>query len=452
MAYGSKYDMTQGPLLGKMVTFALPLMASGVLQLLFNAADTAVVGRFTGPEALAAVGSNGALVNLIVTLFMGLSVGTNVLTAQYLGSSRYKDVEETVHTSIVSSALFGVILIFLGMVFSHPLLKLMGTPDNVINLSQLYLRIFFLGMPSLMIYNYGSAILRAVGDTRHPLVFMTISGVINVVLNLILVIVFKMGVAGVAIATVISETVSAILVVRLLMKTDEIWRFSFKEARITGSKLLAMTKIGLPAGLQGASFSISNILIQSSINSFGSAVMAGNSAAANIEGFCYVAMDSFAQASISFTGQNYGAKQYARIDKILVYTLILGTASALIFGLPAHFFGGTLLKIFSTDAEVIQFGLLRLGIICTMQFMSCWMSTPGNVCRAIGHSLVPMVITITCICVFRVIWIFTVFQAHRSLKVLYWSYPITWLLAAVTGMVYYLYIRKKTLRPVQEAS
>ncbi len=452
MAYGSKYDMTQGPLLGKMVTFALPLMASGVLQLLFNAADTAVVGRFTGPEALAAVGSNGALVNLIVTLFMGLSVGTNVLTAQYLGSSRYKDVEETVHTSIVSSALFGVILIFLGMVFSHPLLKLMGTPDNVINLSQLYLRIFFLGMPSLMIYNYGSAILRAVGDTRHPLVFMTISGVINVVLNLILVIVFKMGVAGVAIATVISETVSAILVVRLLMKTDEIWRFSFKEARITGSKLLAMTKIGLPAGLQGASFSISNILIQSSINSFGSAVMAGNSAAANIEGFCYVAMDSFAQASISFTGQNYGAKQYARIDKILVYTLILGTASALIFGLPAYFFGGTLLKIFSTDAEVIQYGLLRLGIICTMQFMSCWMSTPGNVCRAIGHSLVSMVITITCICVFRVIWIFTVFQAHRSLKVLYWSYPITWLLAAVTGMVYYLYIRKKTLRPVQEAS
>ena len=323
---------------------------------------------------------------------MGLSVGTNVLTAQYLGSSRYKDVEETVHTSIVSSALFGIILIALGWIFSHPLLKAMGTPDNVINLSKLYLRIFFLGMPSLMIYNYGSAILRAVGDTQHPLFFMMISGVINVILNLILVIVFKMGVAGVAIATVVSETISAILVVRLLMKTSEIWRFDIKEARITWSKLLAMTKIGLPAGLQGASFSISNILIQSSINSFGSAVMAGNSAAANIEGFCYVAMDSFAQASISFTGQNYGARQYARIDRILVYTLLLGTGSALLFGLPAYFFGGSLLKIFSTDAEVIKFGLIRLGIICTMQFMSCWMSTPGNVCRAIGHSLVPMII------------------------------------------------------------
>ncbi len=437
-------EMTKGPLFGKMITFALPLMASGVLQLLFNAADTAVVGRFTGPTALAAVGSNGPLINLIVTLFMGLSVGTNVLTAQYVGSSRYKDLEETVHTSIVSSALFGTILILLGFILARPMLNMMGSPEDVIDLAELYIKIYFLGMPSLMIYNYGSAILRAVGDTRRPLVFMTISGVINVILNLVLVIVFKMGVAGVAIATVVSETVSAVLVMRCLIKTDDVWRFDIKEARITGEKLWAMTRIGLPAGLQGASFSISNILIQSSINSFGSATMAGNAAAANIEGFCYVAMDSFAQASISFTGQNYGAGEYKRIDKILIYTLILGTASALLFGLPAYFFGGTLLKIFSTDDAVIKIGILRLGIICTTQFLSNWMGTPGNVCRAMGHSLFPMINTITCVCVFRVIWIFTVFRADRSLTTLYLSYPITWLLAAIVGIVYYLYVRKKT--------
>ena len=290
--------MTKGPLLGKMITFALPLMASGVLQLLFNAADTAVVGRFTGQQALAAVGSNGPLINLIVTLFMGLSVGTNVLTAQYLGSARYQDLEETVHTSIVSSALFGTILIALGFLLARPMLNMMGSPEDVIDLAELYIKIYFLGMPALMIYNYGAAILRAAGDTKRPLVFMTISGVVNVLLNLLLVIVFKMGVAGVAIATVVSETISAVLVMRCLMKTDEIWRFELKQARITGSKLLAMMKIGLPAGLQGASFSISNILIQSSINTFGSAAMAGNAAGANVEGFCYVAMDSFAQASI----------------------------------------------------------------------------------------------------------------------------------------------------------
>ena len=435
--------MTKGPLLGKMITFALPLMASGVLQLLFNAADTAVVGRFTGQQALAAVGSNGPLINLIVTLFMGLSVGTNVLTAQYLGSARYQDLEETVHTSIVSSALFGTILIALGFLLARPMLNMMGSPEDVIDLAELYIKIYFLGMPALMIYNYGAAILRAAGDTKRPLVFMTISGVVNVLLNLLLVIVFKMGVAGVAIATVVSETISAVLVMRCLMKTDEIWRFELKQARITGSKLLAMMKIGLPAGLQGASFSISNILIQSSINTFGSAAMAGNAAGANVEGFCYVAMDSFAQASISFTGQNYGAKEYKRIDKILIYTLLLGTGSALLFGLPAYFFGGTLLKVFSTDQEVIRFGILRLGIICTTQFMSNWMSTPGNVCRAMGHSLFPMIITITCICVFRVIWILTVFAADHSLTTLYLSYPLTWFLAAVVGIIYYLYVRKK---------
>ena len=447
----SNMDMTKGPIFSKMILFALPLMASGILQLLFNAADTAVVGRFTGPEALAAVGSNGPLINLIVTLFMGLSVGTNVLTAQYLGSGQHKDLRETVHTSIVSSALFGVILVALGFILARPMLNMMGSPADVIDLSELYIRIYFLGMPSLMVYNYGSAILRAVGDTKRPLAFMMISGVINVGLNLLLVIVFSMGVAGVAIATVASETVSAFLVLRCLMKTDEFWRFEWKQARITWEKLGRMTRIGLPAGLQGASFAISNILIQSSINSFGSVTMAGNAAAANVEGFCYVAMDAFSQASISFTGQNYGAREFHRIDRVFIYTLILGTFSGILFGVPAYLFGGHLLGIFSADPAVIDVGLLRMGIICVTQFTSCWMNAPGNVCRAMGRSLFPMLNIVSCVCVFRVIWILTVFAAERSLAILYMSYPISWILAAITGTIYYLAIRRKNLAAPQAA-
>ncbi len=331
MARGN-LEMTKGPLFGKLITFALPMMASGILQLLFNSADTAVFGRFTGQQALAAVGSNGPMINLIVTLFMGLSVGTNVLTAQYLGSGKIRDLRAPVHTAVVSSLLFGLVLVGLGFFLARPMLNLMGSPEDVIDLAELYLKIYFLGMPVLMVYNYGSAILRAIGDTRRPLIFMMISGVINVGLNLLLVIVFKMGVAGVAIATVASEAVSAFLVMRCLIVSDGPWSFSWKEARITWAKLGKMTRIGLPAGFQGASFAVSNMLIQSSINSFGSVAMAGNAAAATIEGFCYVGMDAFAQASTSFAGQNSGAREYRRIDKVLLYTMILGSATGVFFG------------------------------------------------------------------------------------------------------------------------
>ena len=444
----NKMDMTKGPLLGKMITFALPLMASGVLQLLFNAADTAVVGRFTGQQALAAVGSNGPLINLIVTLFMGLSVGTNVLTAQYLGSGRKKDLSETVHTSIVASAVFGLILVGLGFLLARPMLNMMGSPEDVIDLAELYIKIYFTGMPMLMVYNYGSAVLRAAGDTKRPLIFMMISGVINVGLNLLLVIVFKLGVAGVAIATVVSETVSAVLVLSCLIKSKGDWGFRWKEARITWSKLGRMTRIGLPAGFQGASFAISNMLIQSSINSFGSVTMAGNAAAANIEGFCYVAMDAFSQAAISFTGQNYGAREFKRVDKILIYTLILGTSSGILFGGAAYLLGRPLLGIFSTDPAVIDVGMLRMGIICLTQFTSIWMGTPSNVCRAMNRSFFPMLNTVVCVCVFRIIWILTVFTIDRSLTILYLSYPISWILAAVIGTIYFLTVRKKVRREI----
>ncbi len=445
-------DMTKGPIPGKMIAFALPLMASGVLQLLFNAADMAVVGQFTGPEALAAVGSTGPLINLIVTLFMGLSVGTNVLTAQHLGSGRHRDLRETVHTSVVSSVLFGLALVGIGFLLVRPMLVMMGSPENVIDLSELYIRIYFLGMPVLMLYNYGSAILRAVGDTRRPLIFMMISGVTNVLLNLLLVIAFHLGVAGVAIATVASEAVSAFLVLRCLMKTDGPWRFEWREARITGSKLWDMLLIGLPAGLQGASFAVSNILIQSSINSFGSATMAGNAAAANIEGFCYVGMDSFSQAAISFTGQNYGAGEYRRIDRVLMCAMILGTVAGLLFGIPAYLFGGRLLGIFSADPAVIGIGMVRLGIICVTQFTSVWMNVPGNVCRAMGRSLFPMANIIASVCVFRVIWIRTVFVIDHSLVILYLSYPISWILAGAAGIAYFLWVRRKLREKLKTAA
>lgn len=436
-------DMTEGPLLGKMIRFALPLTASGVLQLLFNAADSAVVGRFTGSQALAAVGSNGPLINLIVTLFMGLSIGTNVLTAQALGSHNEKDLVETVHTSIVSSFMFGVILVFLGMFLARPMLNMVGSPADVIDLAELYIKIYFLGMPSLMIYNYASAILRAVGDTKRPLFFMIISGVVNVVLNVILVVPFHMGVAGVGIATIVSETVSAFLVMRCLIKADANWRFDIKKARISKDKLLRMLKIGLPAGLQGASFSISNILIQSSINSFGSITMAGNAAAANIEGFCSVAADGFSQAAISFTGQCFGAKKYDRIDRILVLAFMLTTATSLCTCIPSYLLGRHLLKVFTDDAAVVEVGMLRLGTICIVNFIGQWMSVPNNVSRAMGYSSFPMINTIFFVCVVRVIWIMTVFRSTHSLRVLYFSYPMTWFIAAVVAVIYYLHIRKK---------
>ena len=450
MAHGNM-EMTRGPLFGKMIAFALPLMASGILQLLFNAADTAVVGRFTGQQALAAVGSNGSIINMIVTLFMGLSVGANVLTAQYLGAGKLKDLRETVHTAVVSSLLFGLILVALGFLLARPMLNLMGSPEDVIDLAELYLKIYFCGMPVLMIYNYGSAILRAVGDTRRPLIFMMISGVINVGLNLILVIVFKMGVAGVGIATVASEAVSAFLVMRCLIVSDGVWQFTLKEARITWSKLGRMVRIGLPAGFQGASFAISNMLIQSSINSFESIAMAGNAAAANVEGFCYVGMDAFSQAAISFAGQNYGAREYKRIDRIFVYAMILGTSTGVLFGGLAYLFRENLLGIFSTDPKVIQIGVLRMGIICLTQFTSIWMGVPSNVCRAMGRSFVPMLNTVLCVCVFRVIWILTVFTVDRSLVILYLSYPISWILASVIGTIYFLFVRRRVRRQAPPA-
>lgn len=436
-------DMTDGPLLGKLIRFAIPLALSSILQLLFNAADMVVVGRFAGSQALAAVGSTGALINLIVTMFMGLSVGANVLVAQFYGAGNKKDLSETVHTAILSSALFGVILIAAGVLLARPMLELMITPEDVIDQAVLYMRIYFLGMPVTMLYNFGAAILRAVGDTRRPLYYLMLAGMINVVMNLIFVIAFHMDVAGVATATAISQAVSAALVLRCLMRVEGDYKLELKKLKIKKDKLIKMAKIGLPAGIQGASFSISNVLIQSTINSFGAVAMAGNTAAANLEGFVSVAMDSFAQAALSFTGQNMGAGKVKRVNRVLVLCMVMSSAAGLVFGMGATLLGPHLLRIYTTDTEVVAFGVLRMQICCTLAFSGGTMGVMVGVLRGMGYSFIPMVITMTFVCGFRILWLYTVFAQSPTLQTLYASYPITWTLATLCDLFCFFLVKKR---------
>lgn len=325
-------DMCSGPILSKILAFALPLMLSGILQLLFNAADIVVVGRFAGSEALAAVGSTSSLINLIINMFIGLSIGANVVAARSYGARDAEAVSETVHTAVFSALVGGVILIFAGILLARPMLTLMGTPDDVIDQSALYMQIYFIGMPAFMLYNFGAAILRAIGDTKRPLYFLTLAGVVNVVFNLIFVIVFKMGVAGVALATIISQIISAALITLCLIKTEGPCHLDIKQLKFHKKSLMEMLRIGLPAGLQGTIFNISNVLIQSSVNSFGSLVMAGNTAASNIEGFVYTAMNAVYQTSLSFTSQNMGAKEFKRVDKVLVQCLLVVAVVGIVLG------------------------------------------------------------------------------------------------------------------------
>ena len=436
-------DMCNGPLTGKLLKFAVPLMFSGILQLLFNAADIVVVGRFAGHEALAAVGSTGSLINLLVNVFIGLSIGTNVLVANYMGARHEKAVSETVHTSVRLSLLCGTFLIFFGILLAKPLLTLMGTPDNVLGQAALYMRIYFVGMPATMLYNFGAAILRATGDTQRPLYFLFAAGVINVVLNLIFVICFHMGVAGVATATVISQCVSALLVLRCLIHETGCFKLYLNKLHIHKDKLIQMIRIGLPAGMQGAVFSISNVLIQSSINSFGSIAMAGSTASSNLEGFVYTSMNSFYQASLSFTSQNLGAGKKERINKILITCELLVFTVGLVMGNAAYFLGDRLLHIYSSDPEVIQYGLMRMQVICTVYFLCGMMDVLVGSLRGLNYSVLPMIVSLAGACGLRIVWIFTIFQWHRSLFVLYLSYPVTWLVTAIAHFICFIVVRKK---------
>lgn len=439
-------DMCNGPLLGKILKFAIPLILSGILQLLFNAADIVVVGRFAGNEALAAVGSTSSLINLLVNLFIGLSVGANVLVARFYGAGQKKELSEMVHTAIATSLASGVILIFVGLFLAKPALQLMDTPADCIDQAVLYMRIYFAGMPAMMAYNFGSAILRAVGDTKRPLYYLLFAGVVNVVLNLIFVIVFSMNVAGVALATVISQVVSAALVLRCLVLCDADYKLNLKELIIDKDKLFKMAQIGLPAGLQGALFSISNVLIQSSVNSFGSVAMAGNTAAGNIEGFVYTAMNALHQTAISFTGQNYGALKFKRIGKILLICQVIVFAIGLVMGNTIYWGSEYLLRLYSTDTEVIRYGVLRLSIICTTYCLCGMMDVMVGALRGMGYSVMPMLVSLTGACLFRVVWIYTIFKTYHTLECLYWSYPISWSLTFAVHLLCFFVVNRRLLK------
>ena len=441
-------NMTEGPLLGKLIQFSIPLALSGILQLLFNAADIVVVGRFAGSHALAAVGSTGALNMLIVNLFMGLSIGVNVLCARFYGAGQNRDLKETVHTAVLIAALSGFVLIFLGIGLSRPLLRLMDTPADVIDHSVLYMRIIFAGMPASMLYNFGSAILRAVGDTQLPLYFLLTAGIINVALNLFFVIVLHMGVAGVALATVLSQCVSAGLVILCLTRSEGPYRLFLKELKIYGPKLRDMTKIGIPAGIQSSMFSISNVLIQSTVNSFGSVAMAGSTAAGNIEGFLFTSLDAFTQGAQSFVGQNYGAKKMERVRKTVLLCVGLVTALGLLLGVSAYLAGDALLSIYSTDPAVIAFGRQRMLINCVFYFSIGPMNIFVGGMRGMGHSMAPMLDTVFGTCVLRVLWVYTVFAMWPAWTVLFASYPVSWTLTGVLTGISYFVIKKKAEKAI----
>lgn len=442
-------DMCNGPLFGKILLFTLPLMLSGVLQLLFNAADVVVVGRFAGNEALAAVGSTGSITNLLVNLFIGLSVGVNVLVARYYGAAQEGEVSQTVHTAIIVSVVGGIILAVIGVLAARPCLTLMDTPENVIDLSVLYMRIYFLGMPVMLLFNFGSAVLRAIGDTRRPLLYLMIAGVINVCLNLCFVIVFHMGVAGVALATVLSQCVSTVMIVRCLMKSEGCFKLTLEKLHISWDKFVKIARIGLPAGIQGSLFSISNVLIQSSVNSFGAIAMAGNTAGSNVEGFVYTAMNSVHQTAVSFTGQNLGGQKYDRINKILLECFLFVTAVGLIMGNGIYFLAEQILGLYSSDSEVIAYGMQRLLFICCPYFLCGVMEVMVGCIRGLGYAIMPMIVSLLGACVFRIIWIYTIFQWDRTLNTLYISYPISWALTAFVHFICFLAVKRRLERMVK---
>lgn len=436
-------NMLEGPLLGPIFLFAMPLFITSVLQLAFNAVDIIVVGKFTGHHALAAVGATGPVINLLVTMFMGISIGASVIMGQNVGARDFKNAQDTLHTAIGISILGGILVLFAGIFTAMPLLRLMQTPPEVIELSGEYLKIYYIGMPGFMVYNFGSALLRAIGDSRRPMYFLTISGVFNVICNLIFVIVFKMGVAGVAIATTISQYIAAALIVASLLKADGYMKLSFDKIRISKDKALGMMKIGLPAGFQGALFSISNILIQSGINSFGSVVMAGNTAAGNLEGFVYMGMNAVYQTSLSFTSQNMGAKQYDRVKKIFWTCVRVVIVVGLVLGVGAWIFGDKLLRLYTDEPEVIKYGVERLGVVSATYFLCGIMDTMVGGLRGMGYSITPMIISLTAVCILRMIWIATIFQSIHTPDILYLSYPVSWTVAAIGNYVNYLYAMKK---------
>ena len=459
MARSNKYemDMTQGALLPKVLLFALPLIASGILQLLFNAADMVVVGRWAGKEYLAAVGSTGSLINLMVNIFIGLSVGGSVAVAKSFGAGDPAAVHKAVHTAMTLAIIAGVAVGLIGFIFCKPLLRLMDNP--VLDLATTYMKIYFLGMPFNMIYNFGASILRAVGDTRRPLIYLTIAGVVNVILNLILVICFHMNVAGVAIATVASQAVSAVLVVICLMRSHGAVHLDVKELRIHKRQLIDIARVGLPAGLQGSLFSISNVLIQSSVNGFGEVVVAANAAGGNLEGFVYTAMNAIHQAALTFASQNLGAGKIKRVRRSMWVCIATVTVIGLVMGNLMLLFGKPLLSLYlddptaidlATGVTVLDYGMKRMAWLLPLYCLCGLMDVMVGTLRGVGYSVMPMIVSLTGACLFRVVWVLTVFAANPTLDILYLSYPISWALTFGVHMLCYIFIARKKLRALEE--
>ena len=435
--------MCNGSIMDKLISFSLPLMVSGILQLAFNAVDIIVVGRFSGSQALAAVGSTTALINVFTNLFIGISLGANVLAARFYAAGKDREMSETVHTSITLALISGITMAVIGVLLAKWALEIMGTPDDVIGQSALYMRIYFMGMPFFMLYNYGAAILRAIGDTKRPLIFLIISGIANAALNMTLVIIFHMGVAGVAIGTIISQLISCVLVLTCLYWSEGSYQLRFSKLKINGAYMEQIFQVGVPAGIQSTVINLSNALLQSSVNSFGSIAMAGYTAANNILGFLYMSVNSITQACMSFTSQNYGVGKLKRMDKVLRDCAILSISIAAVLGGLAYSFGPQILTVYTSDPKVINCGMEILAYTSITYFLCGIMDLFPGALRGMGYSAVPMVLSVIGTVGTRIVWVFGIFPNHRSLSVLFVSYPVSWILTIVLQVMCFYFVRKR---------
>lgn len=442
-------DMLNGSLWNKILMFALPLAASSMLQQLFNSADIAVVGRFCGDTALAAVGSNGPIINLLINLFVGLSVGSNVVIARYIGQQRKNKISDGVHTAISLALISGIFLTVLGLIVTRPMLEMMSTPDDIIDLSSLYLKIYFLGMPFIMLYNFGSAVLRSRGDTKRPFICLVTAGIINVIFNLIFVIVFGMSVDGVGYATLISNIISSGMIIYFLMHEDGDMKLEPKKLKLHLDVLKEMAKIGIPAGLQSMVFSASNICVQSAMNSLGSTYVAASSAAVNFEFFAYFIINSFSQANVTFTSQNYGAGKFKRCTKVAMLSVGLGAIFTMLLCSIFMIFGKTLLQIYTTDPVIIDFAYQRMKFVMTFQFVNAFLEVTSGGIRGLGYSFIPAIISVVGVCGTRLLWVYTVFAEKREFMTLIAVYPISWGITAAAVLISYFIIKKRAYRKIE---
>lgn len=439
-------DMTCGPFLKKIMIFSVPLIMTGILQIAYNTADVVVVGRFVGKEALAAVGSTGSLVNLFLNVFLGLSMGSGVMVARHIGARDDGSVSECVHTSMFLSVICGFLIGLIGFFFSGDMLVLMNVPDDVLDLATLYLKVYFMGSPGLLAYNFGASIVRSTGDTKRPLLILGVSGLVNVVLNVVLIVVFKLGVEGVAIATVVSQYLSAAMVIIYLLKINNSCRLNIKNIHINKTELKQILKLGLPAGIQSSLFSVSNVIIQSSVNSFGSVAMAGIAAGSNYDSYIYTGTNAVAQTAMTFTSQNIGAKKIENIGKVYRYCLLFALSIGVVFGIIGTVFSEEIVRFFSDDAGVIQIGAERMRLVIPFFFFCSLMDVAASQIRGMGKSFEPMIVSLIGACGIRVFWVFVILPLDRTLINLYWSYPVSWMITFFAQFIMYFILKRRMIK------